>query len=663
MELTSTSILKRLSAFLEQRKKVFANEERPLFRPLFLASSFCLSLLAGFALPASMVASSPEDFAFLGATANPLLYVISSFVLMAGLFIFWPSCFYAISGATGRVAFSCLFCLSALTSLLHAFAFKSEYGFVTINGVLDSMKGLKGIHLFLLIAPLFSFAFLCLLLVFLYKKKKLPLLSSAMLACCLGLFALGTIKCLHIQERFGEYAKNKRESDRAADVMDQKLFNLTTRGRNVILIFLDRAFGPFVPYMLEDFPSLRTSYSGFVYYANTLSFSNHTVKGLPPLYGGYEYTPEAMNQRDRELLKDKHNEALLALPRLFSEAGWRVTDFDPDWMNYKSEDLSPFEVYPAITAMNIMGMMTGRYIRDHQEDSLGDGSQGADENARAAIPRFCLLQMLYPPLRKVYYHDGDYYHRSNGNPDFMPFLNSYSNLYYLDELTSFDDEGDSYILFANETAHEPLLMEADEDEGFKPVNALFDPPQDLLLSYAWHEDDHALDLRLYEANCAALLRLGAWFDYLKENGAYDNSRIIIVSDHGSNDIVPFAPGFSDNRDYSGYAALLLYKDFASEGEIRQDDSFMTNADVPLLSLQGLDVPKINPFTGKPFSADKADGINVYIRNEDTDAADLRHKETFDLTLSASYHVQDDIYVESNWIPLAEWKRKEGEGEH
>ena len=34
----------------------------------------------------------------------------------------------------------------------------------------------------------------------------------------------------------------------------------------------------------------------------------------------------------------------------------------------------------------------------------------------------------------------------------------------------------------------------------------------------------------YQVNMAAFLKLGEWFDYLRENGVYDNTRIIIVSD-------------------------------------------------------------------------------------------------------------------------------------
>lgn len=54
----------------------------------------------------------------------------------------------------------------------------------------------------------------------------------------------------------------------------------------------------------------------------------------PPLFGGYEYTPDNINKRSTELLVDKHNEALSVLPRLFSEHNWHVSFTDTPWLNY-----------------------------------------------------------------------------------------------------------------------------------------------------------------------------------------------------------------------------------------------------------------------------------------------------------------------------------------
>ncbi len=656
-------LVKKLASFLGEREDFFSSREKKIQRPLFFLSAFCLAFLAGLALPSAMIASSPEDFSFLGNSSNPLQYVVSSFILMIGLFVLWPSLFYFIASPQGRACLALSFFLAAAFAVLNAFIFKSNYGLVSATGVLDSESGLRGIHLFLLLLPVLAFALLLLLFVLLYKKRKVGILSHVMAVVCIALLSFALVNCGLIRERFRDYAQRK-DATAASDFDDgEAIFTLTRSGRNVIVIFLDKAVGTFVPYAMQDFPVLKEMYAGFTYYRNTVSFSDHTIKGAPALYGGYEYTPESMNRRDGELLKDKHNEALLSVPRIFSESGWRVTDLDPPWMNYKAEDLSPFEQYPAISAMNIKGLMTGRYNRDHKEDSLGAGTDGADQNVRAAIPRFCLLQMLYPPLREVYYHSGDYYHRSNGNPYFIEFIDSYANLYYLNELTAFDEGPDSYLLMENEATHDAVFMKRDEKKGLRPVNEILDPPSDASFSYTWHDDNLYYDLQLYEVNCAALLRLGEWFAFLKENGVWDNSRIILVSDHGASVVRPFAPGFSDNRDYSGYAALLMVKDFGSSGEFTTSTNFMTNADVPLISMNGLGFSETNPFTGSPFFSAKDEGVNVYIRNGDVDAADIRRKKIFEFSLSASYHVHDDIYVESNWIPLAEWKRKEGEGEH
>ncbi|MBQ9538830.1 MAG: YidC/Oxa1 family membrane protein insertase, partial [Treponema sp.] len=523
-------LVKKIKEFLHKREESFSAMEKAVFRPLFFLSALCLALLVGFALPSSLVASSPEDFSFLGASPNPMPYVASSFVLMAGLFFLWPSLFYLIASPLARTCLSVSFYLASSLAVLNAFVFKSDYGLVSATGVLDSEMGLRGIRPFLLTLPVIALALLFLFFLLLYRYRKASVLSRILTVLCVGLLFFSAANCVTIQRRFSEFAQSKESSSASVPEEGNPLFTLTRKGRNVIVVFLDKAVGAFVPYAMQDFPELVDMFSGFTYYPNTVSFADHTVKGAPALYGGYEYTPENMNRRDGELLKDKHNEALLALPRLFSESGWRVTDLDPQWMNYWSGNLAPFSDYPEIKAMNTLGLMSGRYIREHREDSLGAGADGAEKNVRAGLPRFCLLQILYPPLREVYYHAGNYYHWASGNPGYLEFMESYANLCYLDEFTAFDDGSDSYIVMANESTHDNVFMKSDEKKGLRPVNEMLDPPADRSFSYNWHEDDSCFDLQLYEVNCAALLRLGEWFAFLKENSVWDNSRIIIVSD-------------------------------------------------------------------------------------------------------------------------------------
>ena len=73
-------------------------------------------------------------------------------------------------------------------------------------------------------------------------------------------------------------------------------FNLSRKGQNVVVIMLDMGISGYVPYIMEERPELKEKFSGFVYYPNTISFGMHTNFGAPALYGGYEYSPAAMNR-------------------------------------------------------------------------------------------------------------------------------------------------------------------------------------------------------------------------------------------------------------------------------------------------------------------------------------------------------------------------------
>jgi len=116
----------------------------------------------------------------------------------------------------------------------------------------------------------------------------------------------------------------------------------------------------------------------------------------------------------------------------------------------------------------------------------------------------------------------------------------------------------------------------------------------------------------YHINMAAMIQLGKWFDYLRENNVYDNTRIILVSDHSwplfsmedtilnsDNKIV-----FNDDSKLLNielYCPLLMVKDFNSQ-ELVTSSEFMTIADVPTLAMENLIENPKNPYTGKAISS-------------------------------------------------------------
>ena len=78
-------------------------------------------------------------------------------------------------------------------------------------------------------------------------------------------------------------------------------------------------------------------------------------------------------------------------------------------------------------------------------------------------------------------------------------------------------------------------------------------------------------------------------------------------------------------------------------------SFMTNADVPTLALEGIVENPINPFTGNPVNSEpKADG--VYITTDDI-FMPYHGKSDYIFPVKDEfwYHVKDNIFIDSNWI--------------
>jgi hypothetical protein len=134
-------------------------------------------------------------------------------------------------------------------------------------------------------------------------------------------------------------------------------------------------------------------------------------------------------------------------------------------------------------------------------------------------------------------------------------------------------------------------------------------------------------------------------------GIYDNTRIIIVADHGwhiSTSLNDFT--LPNGTRLVGFNPLLLVKDFYDDmrpdvSELKTDNSFMTHADVPYLA--GKDItPAVNPFTRKPLLFDKSDGITISTAHS-WEAPDPT-KYTWKINKDEWLRVHDNIFDPANW---------------
>ncbi|MCH5291861.1 MAG: hypothetical protein J1D88_08945 [Treponema sp.] len=141
-------------------------------------------------------------------------------------------------------------------------------------------------------------------------------------------------------------------------------------------------------------------------------------------------------------------------------------------------------------------------------------------------------------------------------------------------------------------------------------------------------------------------------DRLKELDVYDNTRIIIVSDHGAGISVPeLANDLPKLRKHSAIASLLV-KDFYKWGWVQTNMEFMTNADTPALAVEGIIPDAKNPFTGIPLApADKTEFVKVLM--SEPQSTRIRKQSTFSDEKDEWFTVKGDIFVNENWKPYSE----------
>ena len=573
--------------------------------PIFIIGCLFLTLLTGVLIPSSVVNASPAEFVVLMEYCSPLWYVLSAFLLAAGTFLLWFGLFYYLARAQIRWIMEAGICVLSVCAVVDYMFFGTNLGNLSpmLQYDIDFHYSMKECLINIGVLLLVGLAVLGL-----WSRKK-KIVQAVFPVLILAVAGMSVYNISGVRSELPQI-KKLAEQEKGAKAS----FTFSRNGKNVVVFMLDRAISSYIPYLFQEKPELAMQFDGFTWYPNTLTFGSCTIIGSPSLFGGYEYTPEELNRRSSEALVDKHNEALTVLPVLFSEAGYEVTVCDPPYAGYTEiPDLSVFEGYASIQAYN-----TGYSQFRDQHELLAGKQKIWDRNF------FCYSLMKVSPLivQSSLYQGGRYFNtqdmdsmlgqtqfilgRSLSNGVAEDFLNSYSVLCALPEMTRIsDDSQNAFLMMKNDTAHNVMMLQEPQYEPELFVdNTAYD---------AEHEDRFTIDGRTlltdtpykmltYQSNMAALLRLGAWFDLLREQGVYDNTRIILVADHGysmeqfGDMLFGESPGLNP-EDVMAYNPLLMVKDFGGKG-FQVDHRFMTNADTPALALSGLLEAPVNPFTGK-----------------------------------------------------------------
>lgn len=626
------------------------------YKLIFIFSALFAAVLTGLFIPSSVIKASPLEFVNVLAYKNPLHYLWYSGLLAAGIFVVWFGVYFALAGDKSKKILSALSWMLISLFLFDYMFFGTKLG--DLSSALVYNNGLK-FKKWELPVNIIGIVLVLVLAFVLFRYAK----GFVRLAAFTGVLVLLIISVMNIRNVNASMEKNFHgggESEIAS-------FSLSRDSKNVMVIMLDRAVGSEIPYILNERPDLKESFAGFTYYPNTMSYGHSTNFATPSLFGGYEYTPEKLNERSDEKLVDKHDEALKVMPVLFSEAGYDVTVCDPPYAGYGYvPDLSVFDDYPEIKTYITNGM-------------FNDGLEAQNERTELIRQRnfLCYSFVKVAPvlLQRPLYNKGVYneaYMLSDNSDDDVTttvqvrnglsksyglrtgFMNSYTVLTSLKEISSASNGTGSFIMLENETTHNPqMLQKPDYVPSVRVDNTAYDENDKQYYTIDGREMKMETEQQVvhYETNMAALLRLGEWFDYLREQGVYDNTRIIICSDHAYN-IGQFDDMILNSEvDVQWLNPMLLVKDFDSTG-FETDDSFMTLADVPILATDGVIENPVNPFTGNELTnADKYAGPQKVLFSDEWHI-DTNNGNKF--MPGDWYSVEENIYDMDNWKYLGNY---------
>ncbi len=627
----------------------------------FFAGAVFMAMLTGFFIPSSVINASALEFIDATNPSNPVLYIVNSMLLSFGSFVLWGGIFYFFMSKKVRG----LFCVSVWAfcgiSILDYMLFGTDLGILSSTLQFDITPSFE---LSEYAVNILAAASVAVLFYFIYRS--FPSVSKTVMI--IGIMTLTGLGAISFAEAWGSYSWYRMYTVPSEGMPE---IPLSRNGKNVVVLMMDKSKSLQMPYILNEKPELIEKFDGFTFYPNTISYGAFTNFGTPALFGGYEYTPERMNERDDMLLEDKHNEALKVMPVIFGDNGYEVTIFDPSYAGYEwVPDLSIFDDHPEFHCFNTKGRFNF-FEKDSDGTSAVRIAERIDEIRNRNLYCYSMMK-ISPVLLQETLYDGGVYNISESVSEDMvapaivqhidglskssgynhDFIDTYTVLTSLPEITVINDSSENtFLMMTNEATHSPCLL---QEPDYVPATSIDNTAYDVDMEERYTIDGKTMQMTTveqvtsYHVSVASLLAVGEWFDYLREQGVYDNTRIIIVSDHGQG-LNQFGITCC-NSDMEYFMPLLMVKDFNSTG-FKTSNKFMTNADTPTLATADIIDDPVNPFTNKPINSDPKVGPQTVFLSYDIYVDENNGYKYFP---GAWFSVKGDPHRASNWKYLGDY---------
>lgn len=579
-------------------------------RALFFCAAALIALLVFIYMPLSLYSSDPEFF------GESIAAMLGDLCFKALVFLAVCACAWRIGGGPAQPWLAACLGWAATAMLVYVFVAVGDYG------VLEQMFFQDPAALRTRLGPLVDLAvlgFCGALIYFMLRKAGAKKLLTFMQALCLALLLTSAYR-LAVAPPQEFYEQEAGVEPR----FSERLWSFSQQGRNVIILMLDGFTGHWAEDIFARDPALAKRFEGFVFYSEAMSPGSCTLMGVPPILGGARYTPWAINARRPESIREAVQEAFAELPgRLLPK------DYDVALGAVYFLQSDRLEKYlPQMDEILVVGtFLPSAYVPIWRETH---GLAEIPEPSRTSFLASAGFLYAAPWSLRVNIYGGGRWLNTQSKAD--KNTSGLGDLAMLDMMSRVSNtharKPNTFKYIAVQAKH---IGQIDSATGL-PANS--ETPAEQVISGAHF----------------ALRSVAAWLDWLRANAVYDNTQIILASDHSGYGSPRFPKG-ADRQDrglpkgvFWKPHALLMVKDFAARGDLRVDKRLASTVDI---------VPAVAAQNGLERMYDYVDFLHQpkpdpnRLRTHDVGPSSIRGhpKNRFDIT---HYEIRGDMFDVKNW---------------
>jgi hypothetical protein len=612
-----------------------AIEERQ--KSLFFLLAACLYLTVFVALPASLTGFEENvdglqgyPSFFLGlALGGAIVFALVTYLL------------YRLSPPRLRTALIYLGLVFLLMSVIFGFVYQANAGMLD-NFILSQPETLKPSAATLAIDVALLLVCGALAGWLLRRPSWVANLLPILVLAGIGMTALSLVS---IHQRI-----TRKSEEEAAQ--KQTLFHFTKQGKNVLLIFVDGAMTGYLPDILRDDPSLPARFAGFTWYSNVVSTGNRTLNGLPAVFGGFDYSVSEINRRPGPSLKEKVSDAYRIYVENFHQKGYQVLYSDPFWFGLERKgDCEYFNERYEKTGEGRCIHSIGKQVADKKAAVRTGRSTELYTGLAKQYVALSLFKIAPRSLKDWIYSNGEWLGLSYAwKTKEDKYLNNYFSLVSIGELADTSAPRDTFTFITTELTRAPLFVNEETcipDRRLTPAD-----PRIKALMQRYHDDKDTV--AIYQTTKCAVQGLAKLMDWLRANGVYDNTMVVLASDHGWVSRNPLLENLGSAKKqirYSMYQAFLMTKGFGASTPLAESKEFISNANVPGMICEVIG-GCVDRATGKTLRAQPLD--HAVLLHETPWQGKSQKSDSF--IIEAMYKVKGDVTRPESWEEVMPPKR-------